>query len=370
MAWSRGSTSSSGDLLPAELRERVPVAGEEVEGGAVRVGVHAEGAEDAQLLVDDVVGVEVGGGLAARAGDDEGAAAAGERQPLRERGRRVGGDVDDDVGAARAGGPPEGGHRVLLGHVHHQVGAEALGRLEARVVALPGAGDHHELGAGVLGGRAHAEAADARAQHRHPIARRGAGQRDPPLDARPERVEHGGQHRIEPVGDREQHASRARGTGGWRSRPTGSAATSVPWNPYIVASPWRPQCRGSPRRQAPQARGTTGTPARPPGRPRCTPQRSAAPGPTASTIPTVSWPGTNGRPGCSWPVYCSWSVPHSPHASTRRRPSSSPISGSANDCSTRWRGVSSTRARACVAAFTAAALVTTPRVLSARRRAH
>ena len=142
------------------------MAGEQVEGGAVRVGVDAEGAEDAQLLVDDVVGVDAGGGLTAGAGDDEGAAAAGERHALRERGRRVGGDVDDDVGAARAGGPPEGGHRVLLGHVDDEVGAEALGRLEAGVVALAGAGDHHELGAGVLGGRAHAEAADARAEHR------------------------------------------------------------------------------------------------------------------------------------------------------------------------------------------------------------
>ena len=71
-------------------------------------------------------------------------------------------------GAAGAGGPPEGGHRVLLGDVHHQVGAEALGRLEARVVALAGAGDHHELRAGSLAAAHARQPADARARAPRP----------------------------------------------------------------------------------------------------------------------------------------------------------------------------------------------------------
>ena len=74
MACSRAFDAVEGDLLPADSSANGNrAAGEEVEGGAVGLGVHAEGADDAQLLVDEVVGVEGGGGLAPGAGDDEGA---------------------------------------------------------------------------------------------------------------------------------------------------------------------------------------------------------------------------------------------------------------------------------------------------------
>ena len=72
---------------------------------------------------------------------------------------------------------------ILLGDVDDEVGAEALGRLEARVVALAGAGDHHELGAGGLGRRARAQAPDAGAEHGDAVAGGRARHGDAPLDA-------------------------------------------------------------------------------------------------------------------------------------------------------------------------------------------
>jgi hypothetical protein len=48
------------DHRSGEVGERVATYGDEVECGAVRGGVDAERADDAQLLVDDVDGVEAG----------------------------------------------------------------------------------------------------------------------------------------------------------------------------------------------------------------------------------------------------------------------------------------------------------------------
>ena len=124
------------DRLTGQVGERVPPAGQHVERRPVRGDVDAERAEHAQLLVDDVVGVEAGRlGVPAGAGDHDGAAGAGERDGLGERERRLGRDVDDDVGQT-AGGGWQRGDRVVDRHVDRQVGAEGGGEGEAFGIAL------------------------------------------------------------------------------------------------------------------------------------------------------------------------------------------------------------------------------------------
>ena len=82
-----------------EIGEGVAARLEELECGAVGSGVDAERADDRQLLVYDMVGIEAWcGGIAAGPGQDDGAAWSGEGDGLAESLRRLGGDVDDDVG--------------------------------------------------------------------------------------------------------------------------------------------------------------------------------------------------------------------------------------------------------------------------------
>src|SRR5262245_1098201 len=122
----------------------------------------------------------------------------------------------------------------------------------------------------------------------------------------------------------------------------------------MVRRPWRRQARSSPasqRAHSPQPRKTSSATRSP----SATPHRAAASGPTASTTPTTSWPGTNAHPGFSPPVNCSWSVPHSPHASTRRTPLSARTSGSGTEVGTNRRGASRTRAVATSATLSAMA---------------
>ena len=91
------------------------------EGGASR----AERADDPQLLQHHHVRHETRRACAPPAGscDDDGAAGAGEFDRLRERGGRLGGDVDDDIGQP-AGGVAKRRDGIVDGNVDGQVGAE------------------------------------------------------------------------------------------------------------------------------------------------------------------------------------------------------------------------------------------------------
>ena len=154
---------------PGEVGERVPARRQQVERGAVRGRVDAERAEDAELLVDDEVGPERPAPDAAGAGQHDRAAGAGERDGLRERGRRLGRDVDDDVGQRRpwpraAPRPGRCRRRRRRGRRRRRRPARAARRRAAR------AGDHHEAGAGLLRRRGRRQPADARAEHGDHVA--------------------------------------------------------------------------------------------------------------------------------------------------------------------------------------------------------
>ena len=115
-----------------EVGERESARCEERQRFFVRGGVDAERTEDAQLLVDDLIGVEARRSpAAAGSGDHDGAAPFRELHGLRERGGRLGGDVDHDVGQP-AGGVAQCRNGIGRLDVDREVGAELACDCRAR----------------------------------------------------------------------------------------------------------------------------------------------------------------------------------------------------------------------------------------------
>ena len=351
MAWSSAFDAVEADHLPRQVGERVPAGRQQVEGGAVGVGVDAERADDAELLVDDVVGVEAGRRRRprvpatttvppARASATPWAKAAG---ALAVTSTTTSAPPEPVAAPERARpGPPRSRRPPGRRRSARPRSRRGWSRSPAPVTITNPA-------PASLAAAHDAQAADAGAEHGHDVARlrcraRSRAHRMPA----PSGLNSVASTGSSPSGTGSSIESGAEVVVGGVAAPEarrdlGAAGTRTSWPSRAARS------AGSRRAGRRRTRGTTGTPRRPPGRRGCTPQRSAAAAPTCLDDRRRSrGRGRTAEPGCSWPVYCSWSVPHSPHASTRSSPSSSPISGSSNDRSTRCRGVSSTRARAWV----------------------
>ena len=108
--------------------EREAPRGEQRERLGVRGGIDAQRAEHAQLLVDDLIGIEGGsnGPASARSRDDDRPAGPGELDGLPERGGCLRGDVDHDIGET-ARGVPQGADRIDRVDIDGEIGTE-LGR--------------------------------------------------------------------------------------------------------------------------------------------------------------------------------------------------------------------------------------------------
>ena len=165
----------------------------------------------------------------------------------------------------------------------------------------PDAGDHHEPGAGVLGGGRRATGRgrpDRGRRRRRPAAcrARSTAQRMPA----PSGLNSVASDRVEPVGHRQQHRVgpevQVRGVA---APQPGRVSTST--KPYM--SPGR-GARSAGRRRPRQASHVAARLEHLDGDPiagLATPHRSAARAPTCSMMPTTSWPGMNGVPGADVP---------------------------------------------------------------------
>ena len=243
-------------------------------------------------------------------------------RPARGRVGRLGRDVHDHVGAATPVAPAARRTGSSARHVDGEVGAEPPAS-SSRGASLARAGDHHEPGAGVLGRGHGRQAADAagRARPPHPRARRRHGDR-PTGCRRPS-----GLNAIATSGRgrpaRAAAASRAPGTGGWRSRPTGPAPLRRADHAVHVRQPCRSQCRYSPPGTLARAAGLEDLDRDAVA--LADPHRSAAGRADRLDHADDLVAGHEREPGLIPPVYCSWSVPQSPQPSPP--PSSLPPTG-------------------------------------------
>ena len=113
------------DDLAGEITERVPLAGQQVEGTAIDRGINAERADDGQFLEDHGIRVEARGfARVPDAGQDEAPALGRHTDPLAQSRRGVRGHVDDDGDALTIAEFTGGLNRVVDGDVNTDVGPE------------------------------------------------------------------------------------------------------------------------------------------------------------------------------------------------------------------------------------------------------
>ena len=141
----------------------------------------------------------------AGAGQHDTGLGSGEVDCLSEGVGCVGGHVHDDVRSGASGRGVQRLGRVLLVDVDGEVGTEGGGRLESRLVVGPLAGDHHEVGAGLLRRGCCSQSPDPGAQDGDDVTGTGARQLGSPADPGTHRVEQRGVDRVEAVGHRQHH---------------------------------------------------------------------------------------------------------------------------------------------------------------------
>ena len=164
------------DDFAGKVGEGEPAAHQEIQGGSIGLRVDPERAEDAQLLVDDVVGLEPGRVRRPRVpASTTVPPVPGQRDRLAERGRGLGGDVDHDVGepagrvAQRAAPGRSSARRRPRGRRRTRGASASRSASRAPVpvtITKPAPAS--------LARHARGQPADARAEHRDDIARPGA----------------------------------------------------------------------------------------------------------------------------------------------------------------------------------------------------
>ena len=172
---------------------------------AIGVEVDAERAHDPQLLVDEMVGLESRRTTATTCPRDHDRPTwTSQGHSLGEGGGCLRGDVDDHVRETTRRSF-ERGRRIVDGHIDGQVDTESMSDVETVTIARAETGQRHERRTRLLRSNGGTKTADARAEDDDDITGFRFRDRRSPTDTCTKRVEHSCQHRVERVGDREQH---------------------------------------------------------------------------------------------------------------------------------------------------------------------